>query len=88
MYCRIAQAAFFAFLRRLRINNLHFINTAAGFKSTPPTKSSAILLLPVSQILRVAIEPFACLFLVGSRVLVPSSKTWNNLEPFAIDRFF
>src|SRR5579864_2413530 len=62
-------------------------NPKVGGSNPPPaTKPSAIPFLQVSGIVKVASRAVCMAFLVWSRVLVPCSKTWNNLEQIAENR--
>ena len=62
-------------------------NPKVGGSNPPPaTKPPGGSLLQVPEIVKVASRAVCMDFLVCSRVLVPCSKTWNNLEQLAKNR--
>src|SRR5579859_774587 len=70
-------------------SRIHLITQRSVVQIHPPQpKPSEVPSYKFLGLLELRIEPCACVFLVGSRVLVPCSKTWNNLEQIAVDRLF
>ncbi len=71
-----------------KISKLRVINTGLWFKSPPASKTLRSSFLQLPRIVNLASRAVCMAVLVWSRVVVPCSKTWNNLEQFAIDRLF
>ena len=62
-------------------------NPKVGGSNPPPaTKTLRSSFLQVPRIVKVASRAACMAFLVCGRVLVPSSKTWNNWEQIAENR--